>query len=310
MEEKKTQSQIVEQAKKEKDLMFQKLLSAAGSLDTINVDDVPAGMEPFYALLGLPEDDFEVLAPAVLEELTKSMNIQDKIMLAQTLNATGHTYEDLVEEYNQLYAQIDTADVGLSQQKKDFLKQYISIMTNSIADTEGIAKRIITIPIELISEDAKIPTYAHTTDSGMDVYSVEDITINPGETKLVHTGLKVAIPKGFEIQVRPKSGLSLKTAIRVGNAPGTIDAGYRDEIGIIIDNIEPPIKDITYHFDEYTKTVVVESILHGSPITIAKGQKIAQLVLAEIPKINWLPIDHVADIGEDRGGGFGSTGLM
>ena len=154
-----------------------------------------------------------------------------------------------------------------------------------------------------------MPIYAHETDAGLDIYSTEDINIRPGETILIKTGLKVAIPVGYELQVRPKSGISLKTKLRVANTPGTIDSGYRDEIGIIIENIEQPIQDISYHFDNNNK-IVIDSILHGKTYSIEKGQKIAQLVLNKISKANFVLVDTVNKIEGDRGGGFGSTGLV
>jgi dUTP pyrophosphatase len=176
---------------------------------------------------------------------------------------------------------------------------------NALAEAEGVAKKTILIPIESCREGAKMPTYAHLTDSGMDVYALEDITIAPGETKLVPTGIKVAIPSGYELQVRPKSGRCLKTKLRVANTPGTIDAGYRDEIGVIIDNIEPFIKSAD--MDEAGRLYNVE---FGSSYTIGAGEKFAQLVLCEVPKAAFFEVEAVSAIDNDgRNGGFGSTGL-
>jgi dUTP pyrophosphatase len=139
----------------------------------------------------------------------------------------------------------------------------------------------------------------------MDIYALEDITIAPGETKLIPTGLKVAIPAGYELQVRPKSGRCLKTKLRVANTPGTIDAGYRDEIGVIIDNIEPFIKDA--EMDENGR---LYNVLFGQSYTIGKGEKFAQLVLAEVPKAVFYEVEKVDAIENDgRNGGFGSTGV-
>jgi dUTP pyrophosphatase len=176
---------------------------------------------------------------------------------------------------------------------------------NALAEAEGVAKKNILIPIEYCRDGARTPTYAHLTDSGMDVYALEDITIAPGETKLVPTGLKVAIPAGYELQVRPKSGRCLKTKLRVANTPGTIDAGYRDEIGVIIDNIEPFIKSAD--IDENGRLYNVE---FGSSYTIGKGEKFAQLVLAEVPKAIFYQVENVSEVANDgRNGGFGSTGV-
>ena len=139
----------------------------------------------------------------------------------------------------------------------------------------------------------------------MDIVALEDITIAPGETKLVPTGLKVAIPAGYELQIRPKSGRCLKTKLRVANTPGTIDAGYRDEIGVIIDNIEPFIKSA--QMDEAGRLYNVE---FGSSYTIGAGEKFAQLVLCEVPKAAYFVVESVAAVENDgRAGGFGSTGV-
>ena len=265
-------------------------------------------------MLSLPEEQFQVLRPIIEQELEKSLNnVGDKLILTQALNANGSKAEDLVEAFEVIAEQIDTQMKGqMSKQKRDFLKHLMANICNAISDTEGIAKKIVRIPIELCHPDAKIPTYANATDAGMDIYALEDITIKPGETVLVKTGLKVAIPVGYEIQVRPKSGRALKTKMRVANSPGTIDSGYRDEIGIIIDNIEPPIKDITYTSElvDGKPVYTITSILHGSDMFITKGEKFAQLVLSEKPKAAFYEVDSVSKIENDgRKGGFGSTGL-
>jgi dUTP pyrophosphatase len=222
------------------------------------------------------------------------------------MNLTGLKAENVREQYEAIYEEIDSqmGDV-LSHQKRDFLKQMLGITYNALAEAEGVAKKNILIPLEFCHTDAKIPAYAHLTDSGMDVYALEDITIAPGETKLVPIGIKVAIPAGYELQVRPKSGRCLKTKLRVANTPGTIDAGYRDEIAVIIDNIEPFIKSA--EMDENGRLYNVQ---FGSSYTIGKGEKFAQLVLAEVPKAIFYEVEKVADIANDgRNGGFGSSGL-
>ena len=143
----------------------------------------------------------------------------------------------------------------------------------------------IEIAIELCDPKACLPVYAREGDAGMDVSSIQNISIKPGQTMIVRTGLKVAIPDGYELQVRPRSGLSLKTPLRLANAPGTIDAGYRDEIGIIIHN-----SSVTTEYE------------------IKEGDRIAQLVLQQVPAIVWRVTGQVNQIGNDRGGGFGSSG--
>ena len=255
-------------------------------------------------ILAMEEDQFAILAPGLLQSYQQSLNNpNDKIALAQYLNATGIRADQITDYYMGLSDEVDKMDI--SAQKRDFLKQLLLSQCNAINDTEGISKRYVPVAIELCDENAKIPQYAHISDSGADVYALEDITVHPGETKLISTGFKVALPPGFELQVRPKSGRALKTKLRVANTPGTIDQGYRDEVKVIIENVEAPIKDITV--DEEGK---VTSILYGSDFTIGKGEKFCQLVLIEVPKASFYPVSNVLEVDEEnRQGGFGSTGL-
>ena len=272
-----------------------------------NVNPEMGGFDELGAMLALPEEQFAILAPIFLDELGRGMhNINDQIIMVQSMNMLGMKAENVREQYDAIYKEIDDqmGDV-LSHQKRDFLKQMLGITYNALAEAEGIAKKTILIPIEYCREGAKCPTYAHLTDSGMDVYALEDITIAPGETKLIPTGIKVAIPAGYELQVRPKSGRCLKTKLRVANTPGTIDAGYRDEIGVIIDNIEPYIKSA--QMDEAGRLYNVE---FGSSYTIGASEKFAQLVLCEVPKAAFYQVESVAAVENDgRAGGFGSSGL-
>ena len=270
--------------------------------------------EMFGALLAMPDEEFSALAPVLMDEVNRSLNNPaDRITLVAAMTSQGYNGEDLTETFEEICKEIDNQLTELSQVKKDWLKQLMGATINAINETEGISKRFVRIPYEKCHEDAKEPTYAHVSDSGMDVYALEDITLAPGEQKIIPIGIKVALPAGYELQVRPKSGLSAKTKLRIANAPGTVDAGYRDEIGVIIENVEPPIKDITYEPVMNTENgqidhLQITSILYGSSYTIGKGQKFAQLVLSEVPKAVLYEVEKVGEIGEDRGGGFGSTG--
>lgn len=162
---------------------------------------------------------------------------------------------------------------------------------------EEVKKELLTAPkmqIEVCREGIDLPKYAHDGDSGMDLRSAIDIEIKPGETLLVPTGLKVAIPEGYELQIRPRSGLSLKTSLKV--SLGTIDSGYRDELGIIVTNASC-IASIN---DENDKTY-----------KIAKGDRIAQMVLT---KFEYIDLEEVCEgklenLGKNRGGGFGHSGV-
>ncbi|WP_231841052.1 dUTP diphosphatase [Deferribacter desulfuricans] len=143
---------------------------------------------------------------------------------------------------------------------------------------------VYNVRIKKIHPDAQIPQYATNGSSGFDFYTVEEIVIQPKETKLIKTGLQIALPIGYELQIRPRSGLSLKTPLRVANTPGTVDADYRGEICILVWNTE------------------------DKPITIEKGTRIAQGVICKIEQVNFIETDELDDT--DRGdGGFGSTGV-
>ena len=264
------------------------------------------GFDGVGLLLALPEEQFALLAPTFLLELEKSINnSNDQFAMAQAMNTSGYRIEDIQKAFGEICEQVDE-QMGdmLSTQKREFLKSLVGITYNAVAAAEGIAKRHVLIPIEYCHEDAKMPTYAHLTDAGMDIYLTEDVTIHPGETKLIPTGIKVAIPLGYELQVRPKSGRSLNSKLRIANTPGTIDAGYRDEICIIADNIDQVIKG-----GELDEAGRLTGILWGSDITLEKGEKIAQLVLSEVPKAVFSEVESVATRENDgRNGGFGSTG--
>jgi dUTP pyrophosphatase len=162
---------------------------------------------------------------------------------------------------------------------------------------------IVNVNIELCREGAVLPQYKNDGDAGMDVYALEDIVLNQGETKIISTGLKFAIPKGYEIQVRPRSGISFNTPLRISNSPGTIDSGYRDELGIIVTNTSNIDLDDTELYPLSTK-----GNKQGRYI-IKKYDRIAQIVLCEVPKIVFNVVEDVNKIGENRGGGFGSTGV-
>jgi dUTP pyrophosphatase len=134
-----------------------------------------------------------------------------------------------------------------------------------------------------MDEGASIPFYATPGASGFDISSMEDYIIFPGETVLVKTGLYFDIPEGYELQIRPRSGVSFKTGLRVANSPGTIDADYRGEVKVIMCN-------------------------QGSNIEkISKGDRIAQGVFAEVPKATFI-LDEQLSETERGAGGFGSTG--
>lgn len=200
---------------------FEKYL---GSL--AKVDPTLGGFEEIGALLAMSEESFSVVAPVFLDELEKGLaRTTDRLILAQSLNLSGLTMDELWKQYQVICQQMDEqmADL-LTAQKRDFLKRMLGMTYNTVAEAIGENDKTKLIYVEKCHPDAKIPQYGHLRDAGADVYAVEDVTIEPGETKLVPTGLKVAIPQGYALLVHPRSGLSLKTKMRIANSIGLIDS--------------------------------------------------------------------------------------
>lgn len=133
--------------------------------------------------------------------------------------------------------------------------------------------------------DLALPTYATALSAGMDLLAAieEPVTLEPGQRKLIPTGIAIALPAGFEAQIRPRSGLALKNGISLVNSPGTIDADYRGEIGVVVIN----------HGDQ--------------PFTVERGTRIAQMVIARHERAVWTEVDNLDETARGSGG-FGSTG--
>lgn len=146
----------------------------------------------------------------------------------------------------------------------------------------------VTVPVLRLAHGAglALPAYATAQSAGMDLLAAVDdaVVLQPGERRLVPTGLAIALPAGYEAQVRPRSGLALKHGVTVLNAPGTIDADYRGEVGVILVN------------------------LGDAPFTIERGSRIAQLVVGPTARADWAP-DEALPQSERGSGGFGSTGI-
>lgn len=131
----------------------------------------------------------------------------------------------------------------------------------------------------------ELPAYAYAGDAGLDLRSAEDVTLEPGERRLVSTGLAVAIPDGYAGFVMPRSGLALREGLSMANTPGLIDAHYRGELKICAINLDP-----------------------SRPIRIERGERVAQLVIIKVPRVELVEVSSLDET--DRGtGGFGSSGV-
>ncbi len=165
-------------------------------------------------------------------------------------------------------------------------------------------RETVEVCIELCRKDAVLPEYARPGDAGMDVCAAEEVRLEAEETAIIPTGLKLAIPEGYEIQVRPRSGISLKTPLRVSNSPGTIDSGYRDELGIIVTNTSS-----RESADSGREFSLSDTGNKKGTYLIRKGDRIAQIILQRLPEMRLRVVESVDGIGYDRGGGYGSSGV-
>lgn len=256
---------------------FSELMS--GGVASVN----KTSLDQFMAVLELEDYKFDKIYPSIKQGIEEGFN--DDIVRTDLLNAMKHIpivdIEAEEKAIREFIEEIKSND-ELSDNKKDMLVMILEKGILTSMDIYNNPREKITVQIEKLNPNAIIPTYAHPTDAGADVSAVEITVVPAGKTVLVHTGLKLAIPKGYEVQVRPRSGLSLKTGLRVANAPGTIDSSYRGELGIIITNTS------------------------SESYTIAAGDKIAQILIAPTPMMDFVEttISDTTDRGE---GGFGSS---
>ncbi len=175
---------------------------------------------------------------------------------------------------------VDSVITILRQQQEIILQQQETIDN---LKRESKVKEYL-LKVKLLSEKARLPEYAYEGDTGLDLFSTSEVVIEPGKSALIPTGLSIQLPPKTEAQIRPRSGLALKHQVTVLNGPGTVDEGYRGEIGVILIN-------------------------HGTlPFKIEIGMKIAQMV---VQPVLYVKVEKVEKLNEtDRGvGGFGSTGI-
>jgi dUTP pyrophosphatase len=193
-------------------------------------------------------------------------------------------YEEILKQFEKikLEAGIEPDD----EYQKEF-EDLLGIDFDDLDEQIAINAKTKFIDVELVHDDAVFPKYAYPSDSGFDLHSTEDLSVGPFGRILVPTGLKVSFPEGYEIQVRPKSGLAIKQGLTVLNTPGTVDQGYTGEIQVIV-----------FNTNNYT-------------VVIPKGMKVGQAVLCPVINGKYVKFEQVDTLDEkDRGDkGFGSTGI-
>ena len=194
------------------------------------------------------------------------------------------SYDDELKGlFEKLQEEIKKTDTG----DDDELSNLINISFEDLEQEFMREQNTKVIKFKRLSEDTKSPSYAYELDSGFDLYSTEKIVLGPFGRALVPTGLSFDIPEGYEIQVRPKSGLAINMGLTVLNTPGTVDRGYLGEIKVPVFNT------------------------NNSSITIEKGMKVAQAVLCPVVCGKFVKFDEVDSLGDSERGdkGFGSTGI-
>ncbi|WP_348623039.1 dUTP diphosphatase [Paenibacillus peoriae] len=166
------------------------------------------------------------------------------------------------------------------------------------------------VKIKRLHPDAVIPQYATSGAAAFDLVAVEDVIIAPGETALVPLGFAIELPIGLEMQIRPRSGVTAKTKLRVGNAPGTVDSDFRGEVKVIVDNTAQQEHSYGYTVNTLNGWEVQTEYRHDyNTYIIRSGDRIAQGVIAPVLRVNLIETDEELSETERGAGGFGHTGV-
>lgn len=280
------------------------------NLDRILDDPDADGMTILAALLAMPDEQFEVLRPVFQDTMVRSYNDpQIQMQLINLFAQSGISIEELVNDNDKIIETVfnNNDEIQLSESKKDFIKTIFTSAINSISSSSINPAHIINIPIEICRENIKLPTYSTNGAAAMDIYSPEEYTIECGQTIIIPIGIKVAIPHGYALLIQPRSGMSARSKLRIANTPGLIDEDYHEEIGVIVENIDPRVKDVDIYEPSDHLELVKE---YGGPIIIGKGERFAQMRLVEVPRVKWNVVSSLGTFDNDHGAGFGSTGAM
>lgn len=250
--------------------------------------------EQVKTIVSMPEEAFSAeninaVKALILKSMPASLQKDSTNIMYEELVQSGLTREEAQESVEEIKREVEeTIDAmgPMSDNKREFARYLYSWVVDPIEEATKLycseGKHAV-IKVQLLDESAKIPTYANPDDMCADVYSNEAVVLRPGQTRIIHTGLKMAPAPGWDIEIRPRSGMSAKTGLRIANAPGSIDNKYRGELGIIADNIGT------------------------EDIHIEKGDRIAQMKPVEHVTCHFVTVDSL-DETERGEGGFGSTG--
>ena len=266
------------------------------NLDVMNDKEMESFIQGLTEIINLPDEainesnwkQVEQAIRAGINPAEKKAGIEEGVRQMRLQGYTREAARAFIQDIDKELQTVmdDFKDLTTNPYKLKIIEAIFTMLGEILNETiDAFLGYDTTVYFELVHPNAKIPTYAHDTDAGADVYAPEDVIIAPGARgQKVDTGFKMAMTPDWYMAVCPRSGLSYKTSLRVSNAPGTIDEGYRDEVGILFDNFS------------------------SQDYVIRKGKRMAQLVVAPTYKFKAQLTDDVSQIGENRGGGFGSTG--
>lgn len=254
--------------------------------------------ESFSAILDI---DDEVFAKGFNEEMRQ--NLIDMALAPETIRRQivefqmeGLSYEEVEKECSNFQVEVGMLKDDLEEseelgvEKRQFIGQFFDALIQAMDEVKETYPRFfLDVPI-YVGPNGTLPTRAHSTDAGIDIYSAEDVTFEPGNRILVHTDLYMDIPNGWQLSVRPRSSVSYKTGLRVANAPATIDSHYTSELMIIMENTG------------------------DTPHTILKGERIAQGLWEKVYKARFIEVDSKDALAGSRANekgeqGLGSTGV-
>lgn len=286
------------------------IVEAGGAIDK-STNDFIEGIVPIVKLLALDDKIFDATRPLFEENITKTFNSNEYRNGLRIFIDKNPDFEkdETVQQFTDLLKAIyhSTNETGGSKSKKLFIANVVQAYSDAL-DSVIRDMDVITVPIELISEDGRMPQFANEGDAGADLYSTVEMDLNPGEQTIIPLGFKVQLPEGYAMLIQPRSGQSAKTKLRICNTPGLIDSGYRGEVGVLVENIDPPIRGIDSHYVESGK-LIIDAIDYGTTLHIDKGQRIAQARIVKVPKTTYFETDAVNETLRGEGG-FGSSGTM
>ena len=243
--------------------------------------------EVFNTIQNLPDESVELILPQIENEFKKLVEDNDLVNKTKTefleqgytvadINEIKQSYDSIADDYFKL--------VSPTSPKGRYLSALIGVYKDILDKIlkEGFT-RVVNVKILKDNEEATIPTYAHFSDAGADLYANDDVEILPNEVKVIPTGLKVEIPDGYELQIRPRSGMTVKTNVIAQF--GTVDSEYRGPLGVML-------------YNHGTETYLVH-----------KGDRIAQAILSPTYHANFIITNKLSET--ERGeGGFGSTDIQ